>query len=383
MKVSLPIERSEWITLDAAIRAANNLDVPFNPSLNFNESFGSYWEIDATDGSVVIIPHLNREGSPADLPAGFPVHLPLPTGLAIYAAHLVADRQAGVEVSLVFDDNFVGVESDSGASAFSDHVPSEELARPLGPSTGSSAVVQAGDLCNAMYAVTRSVGPTNKQIPLPIPQIGIEDNALGFSADWTPFGLPQMTYRVPAQAKASDVRVGIYCSTAARLLEETASETPVEVVIYENLVRFSSTDPTAEWTVLALHRETGARRWLPQLEKAFKESGHHLSIDGDGNFITSGVSGEAEEVTVGLHGTDPETIRLTLCVGSNFEETSEFHAQVNLLNAKKSSIRFWFDNGSLMACQDLPCQRFEDAPAAAEHLQREIDGLGLLVSAAF
>jgi len=82
-----------------------------------------------------------------------------------------------------------------------------------------------------------------------------------------------------------------------------------------------------------------------------------------------------------LHDTKPETIRLTLRVGDNFEETPEFYQQLSRLNSGKSGIKFWSEEGTLVACEDVPCYRFDDAPAAAEHLQREMVDLGVVLAA--
>ncbi len=131
------------------------------------------------------------------------------------------------------------------------------------------------------------------------------------------------------------------------------------------------------YRVIPMVHDDGGRRWS---ELSPRRATMRVSRQ-RGSSTTCGPGGDADAVTVTLHDTKPETIRLTLRVGDNFEETPEFYQQLSRLNSGKSGIKFWSEEGTLVACEDVPCYRFDDAPAAAEHLQREMVDLGVVLAA--
>ncbi|HIG25918.1 MAG TPA: hypothetical protein EYQ49_08525 [Acidimicrobiia bacterium] len=380
METSLPIPVKDWILLNQAIEAASSLDNPAVATINFDES-PDHWVVRSSDGSVISVLHSNPEPFTHPELSG---QVTLMAGPIAFIAHLAANNAVDDEACLVMDGNYVRIETVSGSSIVSDLAPPEPLPGSEPVSYGrlnGGGEVKARDLAAALRSAFTKVGVQEERVLFPVVKIGVEKNALALTVDWSPLGAPQMTYRVEAESVASDHRAGIFCGTIGDLLSTASNDATVMVEMLDDFVRFTLFEGEALWTVSVPSYSDGARRWWSKVERAFSEAGHHAGFASEGEFTTCGPGGDADAVTVTLHDTKPETIRLTLRVGDNFEETPEFYQQLSRLNSGKSGIKFWSEEGTLVACEDVPCYRFDDAPAAAEHLQREMVDLGVVLAA--
>jgi hypothetical protein len=398
MPVTLEIGCEEWTTLatvaDAigvgetrsVVRLRRNLEDPdFQTGLSF-------WFL---DGPVVSASMLGWADWNGDLDVGVPVHL------VRHAAVLAA--RAGSCSLVLADDGYQYLECPSGSSAVFD-APEGRLPAGTGNrSMKASATVQLDDLCAAIgSAMDMSRGGPGGQPP-PSVSIGIEDGVVGVACDLRPFGQGMATFRIPASytsgkkvvaASLDGVRdlfdgpLGYGAVVTIEICTRAVSFNTVkvpfdvdtmtfEVVNWGTGVLGANNRVMAQTPVMA----AGAGRWTPQVIDALEDSGHYWGWAGLGVAMDSGSTGEEPEVRIEFCDTLPEILRLTRILFDNGDSLPKLHEAAGRLNAAKTEIRFWIDQGAVVASYDLPCARYPEVAYWADRLREETAGLGILVEA--
>ncbi len=369
------IAHDEWLVLGTTVMAAEAGLTGTTPTLDRGEypAWGrNHWTVRGLDGTIVAIGHRAVDDDDANIS--------LPVELIRHAVVLVT---AGEQVDLMVDgDEYIGIRAENGSVAIVDAEDQVPISLQFGTAATASGTVRAVELWRAMGGAGQVPSQLDPDLPAPVMQVGIEDGSIGFSVDWRRYGLNRSTYRAPSISTDGVGMAGLSSTTITRLLHSTAerrADIIVKVSICDDCVVFDTLNTGGGWVAWVPLQPVGALEYADEVQAALAQAGLEWDWTDEGQIVVDAPDETGSAVEVGFFDTWPEMLRLSTVVTDGLVEDIEVHRALASLNANKVGLRFWFDQGHVVAASDLPCYRHAELVAAIGHLRSQIEGLGILL----
>ena len=299
----------------------------------------------------------------------------LPGRLVYHAAELATRSVDGTVTVSIPDERVALAECDAGTVVIDlpnpDHKP--HLPRFV---TGSATVTTTvGDLRDLLTrARARPIGMDPDVRPLTA--VSARPGTLQASLDWSRGGGLRSTHRIPATVNG-EAESYVSAEAVLDLLKYQERDEDVTITFPADRTVPLLLDGHAFHASVA-RPETGVGRYVDEVGQALADlSGAPCRVV-DGGFR---VRFADAEFRVTLHETPSEIVEITSVVCTDVAATTELLLQINALNRRPGTTRFWLDDDRVHAATEVPCDALESLHDRLTDLHASLEGVAVFLGA--